>query len=151
MRSRGKLKAIAMLAVLLAACNAPAATGPMPSTAMPSVHPLREDILGLAGGDFQVHPTSAPGREPGVIFPLSLGHCGLGSPVDVDGSLWAPIGANDARGGPIDTPEEAGELVNATSGEAVIVGANRMDFRTPSGIVVVFTRHDGPRGYPGCM
>jgi hypothetical protein len=152
MRRPLALTAITLLAGIASACDPFASSGPTPTPGMPSVHPFREDLVAnFRGGDIEVMSSSVAGPEPGVIFPFSLGHCGLGSPVDVDQSLWDPIGANDAQGGPVDTDVEIGELINATSGEAIIVGANRLDFRTPSGIVVVFVRLDGPRGYPGCM
>jgi hypothetical protein len=138
----------ALLVGVVAACNSTA--GPTPTPGMPSMHPFPANLGGLVGGEYQVVPISTQGRAPGVLFPLALGHCGLGSPVDVDGSLWEPIGANDARGGPVDTEDEIGELINPTGGEAVVVGRDRLDFRTPLGTVIVFGRHEGRRSYPVC-
>jgi hypothetical protein len=97
-----------------------------------------------------IEPTSVPGIPEDVVFSLALGHCGLGSPIDVDGSVWDPIGGLDAHGEAIDSEEEVGELINATDLSAVIPSMGRLDLRTPLGSVVVLSRHIGPRGYPLC-
>jgi hypothetical protein len=99
---------------------------------------------------FDVEPASVRGIPEDVVFSLTLGHCGLGSPIDVDGSVWDPVGGLDAFGEPIDSEEEVGELINATAVSAIIASVGRLDLRTPLGSVVVLARHDGPRDYPGC-
>jgi hypothetical protein len=122
-----------------------------PGTSALPIYPLPEGLTDMPEPLIEVEPTSGPGPDPGVVFPFTLEHCGLGSPVDVDGSLWDPTGGIDAQGGPIDTDAEIGDLINPTEGEAVLVGEDRLDFRTPLGVVVVFTRHEGAKGYPACM
>jgi len=159
---------IILVAVLTAACT----TDPVPSrtpvpTAVPTTGatplpstppdlfagalPLPPDVL-LPQGDFRVSPESPPGMPIGTPVPFDLGHCGLYSPVDLDGSLWEPVGGVDSQGGPIDTDEEIGPLINATRGEAMLVARERLDWRAGrGGVVVVFRRLDGPRDYPGCQ
>jgi hypothetical protein len=95
-------------------------------------------------------PTSATGVTVGVAFPWALGHCGLYSPVDLDGTFWDPIGGVDTDLGPIDTEDELGELINASEVEALLVQPDRLDLRSPLGTVVVLVRHEGPGEYPGC-
>jgi hypothetical protein len=125
----------------------PTAT-PLPT--FPDIPPLPADLL-IPDRGVAVSATSPAGTTVGERFRLTLGHCGLYSPVDIDGSLWEPLWGQDARGGPIDTDREVGPLVNATEGEAMLVNPIRLDYRTPDGIVVVFRRIDGPRVYPGCF
>ena len=75
----------------------------------------------------------------------TLGHCGLISPIDIDGSLWDPIGTAAAL-----TEEHEGELINATPVVVVPIGETTMEMHTPAGAVVVLMRHEGPRRYFGC-
>jgi hypothetical protein len=88
-----------------------------------------------------------------TIVPYDLGHCGLYSPVDLDGSLWEPIAGTDGAGGLIDRDDEIGQLINGTSGQAILVTPERLDWRSTQGtpVVVVFRRIPGERGYPGCQ
>ena len=65
-----------------------------------------------------------------------LGHCGLVSPVDIDGSLWDPTGYWTLNGAPA-TPAQEGELINATSVEVVLTLPNTLEMRTPAGLTVV--------------
>jgi hypothetical protein len=127
------------LGVLLAGCSASAGAHALP----PELTERREPTV-------QVESRDVDTLVPGVVVPFALGHCGLFSPVSIDGSLWDPVLGADAQGGPIDTSDEIGELINPTSGEVVLVDRDRLDFRTPSGLVVVFERHDGPGDYPLC-
>lgn len=79
-----------------------------------------------------------------------LGHCGLISPIDMDGSLWDPIGGHDGAGGPL-TEDQLGELINATPVVVVLTDPNTAVLQTPLGAVITLTRHDGPRDYFLCM
>jgi hypothetical protein len=131
----------------------PAPTEPLatPDPTDPAVPPLPPDLRIPDDAGFGVSATSAPGVTVGEAFLFSLGHCGLYSPVDVDGSLWEPVGGHDAQGGPIDTDAEVGQLITETAGEAMLVNRVRLDYRSERGVVVVFRRLDGPRMYPGCQ
>lgn len=139
------------------AAPSPSAT-PAPASVAPTadpfagIPPLPADLL-LPDGDFMVRPDSARGLVLHTIVPLDLGHCGLYSPVDLDGSLWEPIAGTDGEGGPIDGDDEVGQLINGTPGQAMLVTAERLDWRSTQGtpVVVVFQRIPGERGYPGCM
>jgi hypothetical protein len=86
--------------------------------------------------------------EMGAPYRYSLGHCGLSSPVDIDGSFWDPVGGVSASGAELDLVND-GEMINATSGLIVVIG-DEMRFRTASGAVVSFTRHEGAKEFPGC-
>ena len=86
--------------------------------------------------------------EKGAPYRYSLGHCGLSSPVDIDGSFWDPVGGVSASGAELDLASDP-EMINATSGLIVVIG-DEMRFRTASRSVVSFTRHEGAKEFPGC-
>jgi hypothetical protein len=107
--------------------------------------------LTLAGGGGLAFspPTRLPGsgfsarspRGAPVQANLSLGHCGLYSPIDYDGSFW------DATG-PVDG--DAAEAINAATGTISLLGPVDAEFRTPSGFAVRLRRHAGPKVFQGC-
>ena len=146
---------VVMLALAGAAC---ASEAPMPeppsfesvstsgATEMPPSGPLAEGRPGEAGGTILV-PVSAP-IAPATAYRFSLGHCGLSSPIDVDGSFWDPAEGLTAGGGPLDL-ESDGEMINATAGFFVVIG-DEARFRTGSGSVLTLERHDGEKEFPGC-
>lgn len=88
--------------------------------------------------------------QTGTVVSFALEPCGLGSPFDFDGSLWDPVAGRDVDGGPIDSSDEIGELINPTTGEALLLGSGQVQFRTPGGSIVLLTRHVGARTYFLC-
>jgi hypothetical protein len=125
------------LALMLTACatDSGATASPDPFDGISAADPLE-----LPG----------PGRlEHGVAYRFTLGHCGLHSPIDVDGSYWDEIDGQDRAGAPLDL-ENDGEMINATSGAIVVIG-DEMRFRTDGGSVVRFSRHDGDKDFPPCL
>ena len=158
--------ALALAALVAAGCAAtpiptptPTASPVLSASAVPGTPadlfagalPLPPDLL-LPQGDFSVSAESEPGMPIGTPIAYDLGHCGLYSPVDLDGSLWDPVAGVDREGGPIDTDAEVGALINGTKGEAILVARERLDWRAGrEGVVVVFGRIDGTRDYPGCQ
>jgi len=97
-----------------------------------------------------VAPRSQPGAQVGTAYRYTLEHCGLLSPFDFDGSLWDVVGGLDAVGGPIGSEDEIGELINATSGEVMLVTPDDAQFRTPRGSVIALERHQGKKDYFLC-
>ena len=142
-----------VLALAAAACGAnPAPTAPSVPTATPgaSLVPLPQGVSGIPAAENQftavVDPVSPPEElEVGVAVDYTLGHCGLGTPIDVDGSLWDPIGSSDAL-----TEPQAGELINGTPVVIVLISEDTMQLMTPLGAVVTLARHDGERRYSLC-
>ena len=155
---RARSLVLAAAAALLTACSA----GAVPtetdsafagiSTSNPRDLPLNfeapEDGRPGPNGGTLLQPISAP-IEDGIAFRSGLGHCGLLSPVDVDGSYWDPIEGTTSSGAPLDLAED-GEMINATQGAIVVIG-DEMRFRTAAGSVVRFERHAGEKEFPGCM
>ena len=89
-----------------------------------------------------VAPSSAAGQLAGGPIPFSLGHCGLWSGIDVDGSWWDPIGFVDA-----DHPA----VINAADGTFTPHDTNHATFTADGGLEVTLVRRVGEKHLPMCM
>ena len=114
---------------------------------MPPSGPFAEGRIGPTGGT--IFDPSSASLEPAVAYRFSLGHCGLLSPVDVDGSFWDAIDGVTGDGRPLDLANDS-EMINASAGVIVVIG-DEARFRTDTGSVVRFARHEGEKEFPGCM
>jgi hypothetical protein len=96
----------------------------------------RQEAMGIA-----VPPASPP---DGIAGPreFTLGHCGVFSGIDVDGSYWDLVG-------PISF--DSGEAINATTGILNLTDPNHGTFSAPGGFSVQLIRHVGPKLLPMCM
>lgn len=152
----GPRLALAVLCALaLVACGDPASTMEAPAFEgistddarhLPAGGAFAEGRPGDAGGTIFT-PVSAP-IEPATAYRFDLGHCGLLSPIDVDGSFWDPVDGLTARGGRLDLAADP-EMINVTSGFFVVIG-DEARFRTVTGSVVRLERHAGEKEFPGC-
>lgn len=91
----------------------------------------------IAGGGST--PASGPAAAP--VTQISLGHCGLHSPIDFDGSFWDPIGVVDG---------DAPEAINSADGTIRLLGPVDAEFRAPSGFTLRLRRHQGAKAFQGC-
>jgi hypothetical protein len=100
-----------------------------------------------------VEPESVESLLVGQPVDYTLGHCGLWSPVDLDGSLWQAVGGVKADGSAIveGDDEAIGELINATPGVFVLVEEDRAHFTTALGSILELVRAPGAVDYPLCM
>jgi hypothetical protein len=89
---------------------------------------------------FPVEPMSGPAGPAPVAF--SLGHCGLSSGFDVDGSYWDPVGLID--------PDDV-EAINSGDGTITFTGPDHALYTSKGGWNVQLIRHQGPKFLPGCM
>ena len=103
---------------------------------------------GISATDPLELPLAGP-VEHGVAYRFTLGHCGLHSPIEVDGSYWDEVDGQDRTGAPLDL-ETDGEMINATAGVIVVIG-DEMRFRTDGGSIVRFSRHADAKEFPPCM
>lgn len=101
-----------------------------------SVHSGREPFTGVT-----VEPTSSVGLPAGPQ-PFTLGHCGIFSGIDADGSWWDPVG-------PVDM--DSGDAVNATAGILNLTDPTHGTFVAPSGFAIQLERRDGAKLLPMCM
>jgi hypothetical protein len=146
---RGLVLVVLLIAGLMG-CGAPPPPTATATTDLPSL-PLPADVSATPPADgIRIEALTPPNSVPvGVEHTYSLDHCGLFSPIDVDGSLWEPIAGDDGAGGPL-TADQIGDLINETSVALVLVDHATMLMVTRHGGRVLLTRHDGPRNYFGC-
>ena len=136
-----------------------AVASPMPpASAAPSdivFYPLPAAVTTIAPDipTVSVDPTSTEALAIGEPIDFSLGHCGLGSPIDVDGSLWQADGGVTPTGAAIAEDDDAviGELINETPGTFVIVSDDTAHFTSLTGTILSLTRAPGDVDYPLCM
>jgi hypothetical protein len=126
---------------------------PSGSPADPTIHPIPASVLPIPSDltTVSIEPESAPSLTVGVPVPYMLGHCGLYSPIDVDGSLWWPVGGAASDGGPIESDEAIGELINQTDGELLLTSEDEATFTTAGGSTIHLERAEGAVDYPLCM
>jgi hypothetical protein len=143
---------LALLVLASIACGSPSPTptqAPTPTPApTPALLPLPANLSGIPTEEeftAEVSPQTPEELTVGEERDYTLGHCGLISPVDIDGSLWDPVGTAAAL-----TEQQEGELINATPVVIVTSDENTMQMRTPAGALITLTRHDGPRRYFLC-
>ena len=135
--------AVLVLAVAVTGCGLAGMSEPAGD--LPAVA-ARQGRPGPNGGTILL-----PGSERlthGFTYAFSLGHCGLASPVDVDGAFWDALDGTDATGAPLDLEADP-EMINATAGQIVVLG-DELRFRTETGSTVRFARHAGEKEFPGC-
>ena len=84
-------------------------------------------------------PTSPTGAQVGVIYQYDMPHCGIGSPIDVDGSFW------DALDPPTDPV-----LVGGQRGTFTLETATVATFVADNGLVLHLTRHAGAKEFFYC-
>ena len=89
-----------------------------------------------------VAPTSLPGQLHAEPTPYTLGHCGLGSGIDVDGSWWDPIGFVNI---------DHGDAINAADGTFTPHDPNHATFLSDGGFEVSLVRRVGEKHLPMCM
>lgn len=151
-RARVRIAAL-VLAGLLAQVVLVAPAGASEGGPSSGFHPLPGWIVSTPEDleTVSLEPESEAGVAVGEPIEMSLGHCGLLSPVDLDGSLWLPVAAIDASGGPLDTDDAAVELVNATAGTFTLRDEVTGAFETDSGTSILFVRAAASLDYPLCM
>jgi hypothetical protein len=83
------------------------------------------------------------GSEPltNPVLSITTGHCGLNSPLDLDGSYWDPVGAI-----PADHPDR----INSAEGTFALTSPDTATLRTVDGLVVQLVRHRGPKFILAC-
>lgn len=75
-------------------------------------------------------------RLTGPTTELTLGHCGVSSGIDVDGSFWDPVGVIDG-GEP--------SLVNTADARFTLTTPDAALLVTQAGTVLQIVRHQGPK------
>lgn len=119
----------------------------------PVSHPLPEIVATIPPDipTVSLEPESQPQLEVGRAIRFTLGHCGLLSPIDLDGSFWRPVAGADVTGGAIESDDAVGELISATAGAFRLLEEEVATFTTTTGSVIALARAPGAVDYPLCM
>lgn len=96
-------------------------------------------VLLVAGCGNIVSPTS-PQAEPGKPYAFELGHCGIKSPIDFDGSLWQPA-----------IPPTTDDVYQPLRGTITLISAEEAEFRAELGARFVLRRLAGPQRVDDCL
>ncbi len=148
-----RLTLVALLVAFLLGCASPPAPTATPVPNLATL-PVPAGISGIprpgTPSATLIAHTPAGTIEIGVEQTLALGHCGLGSPIDFDGSLWDPTFADNGSGGPL-TDDQIGELINQTAVVLVLVDGLTAQIVTPRGARILLKRHDRARPYGLCL
>jgi hypothetical protein len=84
-------------------------------------------------------PSSPAGAVIGVVYAYDMPHCGINSPIDVDGSFWDAVGV-----------PETSATFDGQPGTFKLDAANRASFTTTSGEAVQLVRHSGAKEFRIC-
>jgi hypothetical protein len=99
-------------------------------------------LVELDGIDHQRGPGLLPTSDRAVgVVPYQLGHCGLTSGIDVDGSWWDPFGF---------IPDESW-TINGAAVRVILQGDDTAFLQASTGTIARLVRHAGPRHLPGCV
>jgi hypothetical protein len=95
-----------------------------------------------------------PASKTGVLVQgtpknTRLGHCGLASPIDLDGAAWDPMYGDDGQGGPL-TEDQLGDLHNEGKVTITLLDENTLQLVTRHGATITLVRHEGPKRYSDC-
>ena len=104
-----------------------------------------DGTLATSPGEFfgiAVAPSSTAGQLRAEPIPYSLGHCGLMSGVDVDGSWWDPVGFVET---------DHSDAINSANGTFAASDPNHATFTSDGGLTVNLVRRVGEKYLPGCM
>jgi hypothetical protein len=95
-------------------------------------------------GQQPFHVVVPAASEPAVTgsVPFTLGHCGLLSGIDLDGSWWDPVGFVDN-----DHPD----AINAAHATVTAIDDDHAALRTAGGLAVQLVRRTGPKALRPCM
>lgn len=148
---------VSMLAISLASCaratDEPARPKPYwprydevvslgtvePDLPEPDLTPLPTPNSALA---FEIGTPESRPAEAGVWYAYTLGHCGITSPIDFDGSSWIPIAQSADPGS---------ESINSVPGRVRLVDDQTLEFRTSTGFVARLRRQATARWYWICF
>ena len=113
------------------ASAAPVVWGNRVPTAPPAAV-ANQPVVARGPNSITLMPISPTGARINVAYGYEMPHCGLNSPIDVDGSFWDPLRA----------PETPAEL-DGEAGTFILDAPNEATFSAPNGDVLHLTRHVG--------
>lgn len=129
-----------ILAVLVGGCSllpGPAWGDRVATTAPAAV--ANQPVVGRGPSSITLMPISPRGAVIGVEYGYDMPHCGILSPIDVDGSFWDAVGE---PADPVAFDGQQGAFRLSTTDTAVFTRAD--------GLALDLTRHSGPKEFQLC-
>jgi hypothetical protein len=102
-------------------------------------HPVPQAWLSSSVPMVWLEPASQPGTRVGEGTRFAMGHCGLRSPIDFDGSMWAPVDSDPTS-----------LMFDSATGTITLVEPDRARFDSDTGDTVTLARLEGAAAYPLC-
>lgn len=140
---------LAVLAILVSAlCGACATTRyPTPAPVVWTVNVPEADVeaiqaqpvISRSDGRITLLPISPTGAVIGTDYGYAMPHCGIGSPIDVDGSFWDAV---------ILPPDPV--QFDGVPGTFRLTARDVATFTDASGAVLHLARHQGPKEFGYC-
>lgn len=127
------------------ACSSPAYSTPAPvvwGIDVPGPGPeaiAAQPVLSRGDGRLTLLPISPTGAVVGTTYGYEMPHCGISSPIDVDGSFWDPV----------DVPADPVQF-DGSPGTFRLVTPTTATFTDTAGAVLHLVRHVGPKEFGFC-
>jgi hypothetical protein len=141
----GRTAAVTFVAMAAVGCSAINPTPPRVVWAdrVPTPDPssvAARPVVARSSNTVTLQPISPTGATVGVSYAYDMPHCGIGSPIDVDGSFWDPVAV------PADPV-----AFDGLSGTVKLTAPNAATFTSSAGAVLQLTRHTGPKEFLFCF
>jgi hypothetical protein len=137
--------AVGTIAVVALACQATTPTPPrvvwidrVPTPAPAAV--AAQPVVARGVNTLALLPISPTGAQIGVEYGYEMPHCGVRSPIDVDGSFWDPV---DVLPDPV--------VFDGQLGTFTLVSITEATFSATSGGVLHLVRHAGAKEFFYCQ
>jgi hypothetical protein len=137
--------AVTFVAVAAAACQAinPSPPRGVWTDRVPTPDPssvAAQPVLARSSNTVTLRPISPTGATVGRSYAYDMPHCGIGSPIDVDGSFWDPA-----------TVPADPVAFDGLSGSFKLTAPDAATFTSSAGAVLQLTRHTGPKEFLFCF
>ena len=143
MKRRALFWAVIALAISACASPVPSASPVAWTDRVPEAAPeviAAQPVIARGPNSVTLLPISPTGAVVGTDYAYDMPHCGINSPIDVDGSFW------DAVGVPPTSVDFDGH-----PGTFRLTSATDATFTTSDGRVLRLVRRVGAKEFPGCM
>ena len=135
----------ALLSIVLSACATLSSPTPAPvewGASVPEAAPeaiAAQPVRARGPNSITLLPISPTGASVGVDYGYAMPHCGIRSPIDVDGSFWDSV---DAPATSVDFDGRPGSFRLTSPTEAT--------FTASDGTLLRLVRHLGPKEFGFC-
>ena len=135
-----RVAATVLLATVVAGCDPEYSVvweQHVPSPAAEAIE--NQEILARGPNTITLMPISPRGAIVGVAYSYDMPHCGIASPIDIDGSFWDPL-----------VPPADPTQFDMQSGTFRLLSPNEAVFTILGGDRLELTRHAGAKAFGLC-